>query len=120
MPRHVDRRLLPFAVAERLVTVRRRGSRDRISAGRSRGTRLGGRGALEVHAEGEQVVFVPRDLGLTDPERTDLHLVLRPFIRSSALFVVRTAHRETAAGYRDHFEADFRPGDGFGVRRWRL
>src|SRR4029079_11113964 len=42
VPRHVDRRLLALAVAERLVAVRRRRSRHRVRARWRCGTRLGG------------------------------------------------------------------------------
>jgi hypothetical protein len=117
VPGHIDGRLLPLAVAERLVAVWRRGARDGVGAGRRCGTRLSSRGALEIHAEGKQIVLVPCDLGLADPERTHLDVVLRPFVLGSSFLAVRAAHREMAAGNADHFKADFRTWDVFCVRR---
>jgi hypothetical protein len=42
--------------------------------------------ALDVHAEGEQVVLVPGHLGPADPEGAKLDVVRRPFAGRPPLF----------------------------------
>ena len=53
---------------------------------------------------------------LAHPERRDLHLVLRAFVRLAARFVVRAAHLEFPAGDRHHVERHVGAGDRRRVR----
>ncbi len=52
------------------------------------------------------IVFVPLHFELAHPEGLDGDRVLRPLVGSAALFLLRAAHHECAAGNRHHLEGD--------------
>lgn len=114
---HADRREPILAHAERHIGIRLRGPCQ--SVGQFIvvvGLQIQNFAAINIQRVHEHFELVPRDLALTDPERIELHFMLRTFVGLVAEFAIGAAHQKLASGNGQHLEFDVGVPDRLGIR----